>query len=98
MRDLNLALEKRRAEQLYRSRRIAAGPQKPERVIDGRRVISFCSNDYLGLANHPVVIKAFKQAADEYGVGSGAAHLINGHTHAHHALKKKSPHSPGANA
>jgi 8-amino-7-oxononanoate synthase len=89
MRDLNLALEKRRAEQLYRSRRIAAGPQKPERVIDGRRVISFCSNDYLGLANHPVVIKAFKQAADEYGVGSGAAHLINGHTHAHHALEEE---------
>jgi 8-amino-7-oxononanoate synthase len=78
-----------RAAGLYRSRRVAEGPQGPERVIDGRRVISFCSNDYLGLANHPAVLDAFKRAADEYGVGSGAAHLVNGHTRAHHTLEEE---------
>lgn len=88
MKDLRLALQKRQIEQLYRTRRVAEGAQSAERTIDSRRVVSFCSNDYLGLANHPVLIKAFKKAADEYGVGSGAAHLINGHTHAHHALEE----------
>ncbi len=87
MRNLTYALEQRRVEQLYRVRRVAEGPQGPEQIIDGRRVVSFCSNDYLGLANHLTVIAAFKQAADKYGVGSGAAHLINGHTRAHHALE-----------
>ncbi len=58
-------------------------------IIDGREVISFCSNDYLGLANHPEVIAAFKQGAEEYGVGSGAAHLVNGHTRAHHELEEE---------
>lgn len=88
MKDLCHALDRRRTEQLYRARRVAEGPQGPEQIIDGQRVVSFCSNDYLGLANHPTVIAAFKQAADEYGVGSGAAHLINGHTSAHHALEE----------
>jgi 8-amino-7-oxononanoate synthase len=87
VRNLTYALEQRRIEQLYRVRRVAEGPQEPEQIIDGRRVVSFCSNDYLGLANHLTVIAAFKQAADKYGVGSGAAHLINGHTRAHHALE-----------
>jgi 8-amino-7-oxononanoate synthase len=87
VRNLTYTLEQRRVEQLYRVRRVAEGPQGPEQIIDGRRVVSFCSNDYLGLANHLTVIAAFKQAADKYGVGSGAAHLINGHTRAHHALE-----------
>ncbi len=51
-------------------------------------MVSFCSNDYLGLANDPDVVAAFKKAVEEYGVGSGAAHLINGHTRAHHALEE----------
>ena len=50
--------------------------------------VDFCSNDYLGLKNHPQVIEAFKQGADEYGVGSGAAHLISGHTQAHQKLEE----------
>lgn len=58
-------------------------------IVDGKAVISFCSNDYLGLANHPEVIAAFKRGADQYGVGSGAAHLINGHSRAHHALEEE---------
>ncbi len=57
--------------------------------IDGRSVINFCSNDYLGLANHQVIVSAFKNAADQYGVGSGSAHLICGHSAAHHALEEE---------
>jgi 8-amino-7-oxononanoate synthase len=89
MRDLAAELQQRRQQALYRHRRIAEGPQAPLMRIDGREVLAFCSNDYLGLANHPEVVKSFKQAVDTYGVGSGAAHLINGHTQAHHALEEE---------
>ncbi|MDC9715337.1 MAG: 8-amino-7-oxononanoate synthase [Gammaproteobacteria bacterium] len=57
------------------------------KVIDGT-CVDFCSNDYLGLKNHPQVIEAFKRGADEYGVGSGASHLISGHTQAHAELEE----------
>jgi 8-amino-7-oxononanoate synthase len=55
---------------------------------DGCRLLSFCSNDYLGLAQHPQLVAALKQAADEDGVGSGSAHLICGHRTAHAALEE----------
>ncbi|MFZ5467614.1 MAG: 8-amino-7-oxononanoate synthase [Pseudomonadota bacterium] len=84
---LRQRLSERHAADLYRRPRIAEGPTTPRRVVDGREVLSFCSNDYLGLASHPEVIAAFKRGADEYGVGSGAAHLVNGHTRAHQALE-----------
>ncbi|MEW5973861.1 MAG: 8-amino-7-oxononanoate synthase [Pseudomonadota bacterium] len=84
---LRQRLSERHAADLYRHPRIAEGPTTPRRVVDGREVLSFCSNDYLGLASHPEVIAAFKRGADEYGVGSGAAHLVNGHTRAHQALE-----------
>jgi len=74
---------------LYRSRRVINSPQGVHLQLDGRRIVNFCSNDYLGLANHPEVIKAFKKAADDYGVGSGSAHLICGHNAAHHALEEE---------
>ncbi|MEY3289653.1 MAG: 8-amino-7-oxononanoate synthase [Pseudomonadota bacterium] len=74
---------------LYRSRRVIASPQGVNLQIDGRNVINFCSNDYLGLANHPEVVSAFKNAVDQYGVGSGSAHLICGHSAAHHALEEE---------
>ena len=57
-------------------------------IIDGKEVICFCSNDYLGLANHPEVRAAFIKGIEHYGAGSGAAHLINGHSRAHHALEQ----------
>lgn len=57
--------------------------------MDGRQMLSFCSNDYLGLANHPAVITAFQQAAGEYGVGSGASHLVNGHSVLHQQLEER---------
>jgi 8-amino-7-oxononanoate synthase len=74
---------------LYRSRRVMASPQGIHLQIDGRNVVNFCSNNYLGLANHPDVVSTFKTAADHYGVGSGSAHLICGHSMAHHALEEE---------
>ena len=87
--DLSEQLEQRKAEHLYRSRKVLESAQSVEPVIDGKKVLSFCSNDYLGLANHPDVIKSFKQAADQYGVGSGSAHLVSGHSTEHHLLEQE---------
>ncbi|MCG8429120.1 MAG: 8-amino-7-oxononanoate synthase [Chromatiales bacterium] len=89
MKSLTPELERRRREHLYRRRRVAAGAQQPELVMDGKPLLTFCSNDYLGLANHPEVIAALKKGADQYGAGSGAAHLVTGHSSAHHALEEE---------
>lgn len=88
MKDLKARLQTRRAENLYRTRRVTDSAQSPQMVIDGKSVLAFCSNDYLGLANDPDVAQAFKEAIDQYGTGSGAAHLINGHSRAHHELEE----------
>ena len=77
------------AQGLYRARRVVVSPQGVELQLNNQSVINFCSNDYLGLASHPNVIAAFKTAADEFGVGSGAAHLISGHNIAHHQLEEE---------
>ncbi len=74
---------------LYRSRRVIESPQSIVLNIEGKQLLNFCSNDYLGLANHPDVINAFKSAVDRYGVGSGSAHLVCGHNSAHHALEEE---------
>jgi 8-amino-7-oxononanoate synthase len=87
--DLLAKLDDLAQQGLYRSRRIIDSPQGIKLSCDGKAVINFCSNDYLGLANHPDVINAFKSAADKYGVGSGSAHLICGHSYAHHALEEE---------
>ncbi len=86
---LRPALQQRRNQSLYRQRRVVDSPQNTYLKLDGRDVINFCSNDYLGLANHPNVIVALKKGADKYGVGAGASHLINGHSRAHHALEEE---------
>jgi 8-amino-7-oxononanoate synthase len=57
--------------------------------VDGTDLTSFCSNDYLGLAGHPRVVEAFVAAAREWGVGSGASHLVSGHCSEHHALEEE---------
>ncbi|MCK5262683.1 MAG: 8-amino-7-oxononanoate synthase [Gammaproteobacteria bacterium] len=89
MKDLQKELNERKAAHLYRSRRISDGPQQPEMKIDGQSVINFCSNDYLGLANHKEVKQTFIEGVKTYGAGSGAAHLVNGHSKAHHALEEE---------
>ncbi|RLJ19983.1 8-amino-7-oxononanoate synthase [bacterium endosymbiont of Escarpia laminata] len=85
---LHKNLNQRRRDDLYRARRTVDGPQQPELLVDGRPMLSFCSNDYLGLANHPEVIRALQQGAGRYGVGSGSAHLISGHSRAHEELEE----------
>lgn len=89
MNSLRDALERRRAEGLYRSRRVTEGAQGPELIVDGRRLLAFCSNDYLGLAADPRLAEAMNRGVARYGVGSGAAHLISGHSKAHHALEEE---------
>lgn len=89
MKDLVAELDARRQAHLYRSRRIVSGMQGPELMVDGRPMISFCSNDYLGLASHPDVIAAMQRGVEQYGAGSGAAHLVTGHSAAHHALEEE---------
>ncbi|MDF1582144.1 MAG: 8-amino-7-oxononanoate synthase [Methyloprofundus sp.] len=86
---LHAALEQLKQADLYRSRRVIDSAQGIYLQVDGQQVLSFCSNDYLGLANHPEVIQAFKAAADRYGVGSGSAHLVCGHGLEHHALEEE---------
>jgi len=86
---LSAWLRKRDAEGLYRSPRMRQGPQGIDVVVDGRAVVNFCSNDYLGLANHPEVIESLKAGVTRYGVGSGSAHLVCGHSDAHHALEEE---------
>ncbi|MFC1602361.1 8-amino-7-oxononanoate synthase [Pseudomonadota bacterium] len=89
MKNLSAELDKRREAHLYRSRRQISCAQSSELQVDGRPLLNFCSNDYLGLAAHPQVIAALQQGAAQYGVGSGAAHLVIGHSSAHHALEEE---------
>ena len=87
--ELKSELAKKREAGLYRVRRVNASAQGVHCVIDGKQVLSFCSNDYLGLANHPAVKQACIDAVENYGVGSGAAHLINGHSQLHHDCEQR---------
>jgi len=89
VKDLHAELQQRKQDGLYRSRRVMQSPQGVEITIDGQPVLNFCSNDYLGLANHADIKQAFIQGVDTYGCGSGSAHLVNGHTSAHHALEEE---------
>ncbi len=82
-------LQRLHEQHLYRSRLTLDDATGVEAVIDGRRYLTFCSNDYLGLANHPALIRALQTAADSYGVGSGASHLVTGHKTPHHALEEE---------
>lgn len=86
---LSSNLESLQARSLYRHRRIVEGPQGAEIMLAGRKLLNFSSNDYLGLAAHPALADAARRGLEKYGTGSGAAHLITGHTRAHHALEEE---------
>jgi 8-amino-7-oxononanoate synthase len=86
--DIEEQLRLRETEGLYRRRRIVASAQGRELTVDGRTLLNFCSNDYLGLASDDRIRQAFKLGAEQWGVGSGASHLICGHTTAHHELEE----------
>jgi len=76
-----------RARERYRRRRVITGEHGVRAVCDGRTVLNFCSNDYLGLATHPEVRAALRRGVDRLGVGSGASQLITGHNAEHAALE-----------
>ena len=73
---------------LRRQRRTLAAPCGPLARVGGRELVSFCSNDYLGLANDPALVDAACAGAREWGVGSGASHLVSGHLSPHQALEE----------
>lgn len=73
---------------LTRRTRVNTLPQGPRMRIDGREFLGFCSNDYLGLANDPAIVAAMHAGIDRLGVGSGSAHLINGHFDSHERLER----------
>ena len=81
-------LAQRRADHLYRQRPLLQSAQGPQVIVDGRTLNNFCSNDYLGLANHPALIAAAQAGAAQWGVGSGAAHLVCGHQAPHEAAEQ----------
>lgn len=89
MRDFRSEIEQRKQAGLYRSRRLVTGPQQPELVADGKPLLSFCSNDYLGLANHAGNIAALRDTLPETGLGGAASHLVCGHHDAHHQLEQR---------
>jgi 8-amino-7-oxononanoate synthase len=68
---------------LRRRRRVLSSPQAPHAVVDGRDVVNFSSNDYLGLADHPRLRAAAHACIDAFGVGAGASPLVSGHMSAH---------------
>ena len=86
--DLAADLEERRRQHRFRSPLVMDGPCGRHARLDGRDYLNFCSNDYLGLANDPEVIAAFQKAASEWGVGSGASHLVCGHQRPHQELEE----------
>ena len=86
--DLASHLDDLRRRDMYRVRRSLEGPQGREVLVDSRPLLNFCSNDYLGLAGDSRIAEAFKRGIDQWGTGSGASHLICGHTAAHEELEE----------
>ncbi len=86
--ELQAELDDRAAQGLLRRRRTLNSAQGVRILVDGKPYLSFCSNDYLGLANHPQLITALQQGAQQYGVGAGASHLVSGHFAAHQQLEQ----------
>lgn len=81
---------------LYRSRLTLDGAGAGRSSLDGRELLNFCSNDYLGLANDPRVADALKRGAERFGAGAGASHLVTGHRTAHAALEEELAEFTGA--
>ncbi|OYV29023.1 MAG: 8-amino-7-oxononanoate synthase [Halothiobacillus sp. 20-54-6] len=86
-RDWTQWLNARRADGLERKLRTGQSPQGVTMRVDGRAQLTFCSNDYLGLANHPDIAAALQAGVARWGVGAGAAHLVNGHFEPHAELE-----------
>lgn len=86
---LQARLDQRQIDNLYRRRHLLQSAQNSIVQVDGKTCVAFCSNDYLGLASHPAVIDSMRRGVETYGVGSGASHLVYGHSQEHHALEEE---------
>lgn len=86
---LQAKLDQRHQQFLYRHRTHVASGCDAVLQVDGKSLVNFCSNDYLGLAGHPDIAAALKAGVDQYGTGSGASHLISGHSTAHQHLEEQ---------
>ncbi len=89
MSDVEERLEQLAEQGLYRRMRMVSGPQGPRVLLDGRRVLLLCSNNYLGFADHPKVREAAAIAAMRYGVGAGASRLVSGNMTLHRRLEER---------
>src|SRR3954463_6032219 len=85
--DLPAQLDALEAAHLTRRRRRVRPAGGAWLWVDGQRMLAFCSNDYLGLSQHPALVEAPRAAADRYGVGSGASPMVSGHSEANAALE-----------
>src|SRR5216117_3726030 len=89
MTDIQEQLEEIRELGLYRRMRLISGPQGPRVLLDGKPVLLLCSNNYLGLADHPRVREAAADAAMRWGVGAGASRLVSGTMTVHRRLEER---------
>ena len=86
--ELRTVLAQRQHDHRYRYRRMVNSAPGARQDSQGHSYLSFCGNDYLGLANHPEVVRRLQTVATEMGVGSGASHLVSGHNYYHHQLEE----------
>ncbi|MBA5685975.1 8-amino-7-oxononanoate synthase [Rugamonas apoptosis] len=93
---LDAQLQTLAQQSLIRTRRVVDSPCGPRVRVDGRELLAFCSNDYLGLASHPALAAALQKGVALYGAGSGASHLISGHGRAHAQLEDRLAEFVGA--
>ena len=89
MSEIHDRLEELRELGLYRRMRMVSGPQGPRVLLDGKRVLLLCSNNYLALADHPQVRQAAADAAMRYGVGTGSSRLVSGNMTLHRRLEER---------
>ena len=89
MNEIEERLRDIRGRGLYRRMRVVSGPQGPRVLLDGRPVLLLCSNNYLGLADHPQVREAAAEAAMRYGAGAGASRLVSGNMTIHRRLEEQ---------
>jgi 8-amino-7-oxononanoate synthase len=86
--ELGQSFNRRKQARLWRARKRVQSGMGRVLNIDGRSLLNFCSNDYLGLASHPTLKQAATEAIKTYGTGSGASHLVCGHQELHHQLER----------
>jgi 8-amino-7-oxononanoate synthase len=98
MTDVAERLAEIRRSGLHRRMRLIEGPQGPRVLLDGTEVLLLCSNNYLGLADHPRVRQAAAEAAERYGAGAGASRLISGSMSLHRRLEQRLAEFKGSQA